>query len=72
MEVSTVAFAFRLSAQAKDKMIERGISRQEATEATMKGAKRQNGSRILAHLLGIEVVFVQRSCDHFVIMLSRR
>ena len=72
MEVSTMACAFRPSAQAKAKMIERGISRQEATAAIVKGVKRQNGSRILAQLRGIEVVFVQRPCDHFVITLYRR
>lgn len=53
-------------------MIERGISRQEATEAIVKGAKRQNGPRIFAQLRGIEVVFVLRQCNHFVITLYRR
>jgi hypothetical protein len=72
MEVSTMAYAFRPSAHAKGRMIERGISRQEATEAIVKGAKRQNGPRIFAQLRGIEVVFVQRPCNHFVITLYRR
>jgi len=53
-------------------MIERGISRQEATEAIVKGIKRQNGPRIFAQLRGIEVVFVQRPCNHYVVTLYRR
>ncbi len=64
--------AFRPSAHAKDRMIERGISRPEAIETMAKGVKRRNGARIFAQLRGIEVVYVQRPCTRFVITLYRR
>ena len=64
--------AFLPSAHAKDRMIERGISRWEAIEAMDKGAKRRNGPRIFAQLRSIEVVYVQRPCTQFVITLYRR
>ncbi len=63
---------FRPTTHAKDRMIERGISRQEAVEAIGKGAKRRNGPRIFTHLRGIEVVYVQRPCTSYVITLYRR
>ncbi len=63
---------FRPSAHAKDRMIERGISRREAVEAISRGAKRRNGPRIFAKHRSIEVVYVQRPCTQFVITLYRR
>jgi len=63
---------FRPSHHAKDRMIERGISRVEAVEAIAKGAKRRNGPRVFAQLRGIEVVYVSRPCNDYVITLYRR
>ena len=53
-------------------MIERGISRSEASEAIKKGAKAIRGRKILTRLRGIEVVYVARPCNHMVITLYRR
>ena len=64
--------AFLPSTHAKDRMIERGISRQEAVEAIAKGAKRHNGPRIFTQLRGIEVVYIQKPCTRFVLTLYRR
>jgi hypothetical protein len=63
---------FRPSTHAKDRMIERGISRREAVESMVKGAKRCDGPRIFTRLRGIEVVYVQGPCTSYVITLSRR
>jgi len=52
-------------------MIERGISKHEATEVIQKGAKTQQGKKILAQMKNIEVVFVQRPCNYHVITLYR-
>jgi hypothetical protein len=70
--VKKMPCAFLPSAHAKDRMIERGISKWEAIEAMAKGAKRCNGPRIFAQLRGIEVVYVPRPCTQFVITLYRR
>lgn len=64
--------AFRPSVHAKDRMIERGISRREAVEAMAKGAKRRNGPRIFAQLRDVEVGYIQRPCTQFVVTLYRR
>jgi hypothetical protein len=71
-EVMMVPCEFRPTTHAKDRMIERGISRREAVEAIVKGAKRHNGPRIFSKLRGIEVVYVQRPCTLFVVTIHRR
>ena len=53
-------------------MIERGISRSEASESINKGAKLRRGRKILTRLKGIEVVYEARPCNHLVITLYRR
>ena len=62
----------RASRHAKDRMIERGISKGEAVETLVKGAKRRRGYRIFSQLRGIEVVFVAKPCNQLVITLFRR
>jgi len=62
----------RATRHAADRMMERGISRTEASEAILKGAKLRRGRRILARLKGIEVVYEARPCNHLVITLYRR
>ena len=52
--------------------MERGISRTEANEAILKGAKLRRGRRILSQLRGIEVVYESRPCTNLVITLYRR
>jgi hypothetical protein len=63
---------FRPTAHAKDRMIERGISRSEAVDAVSKGAKRRRGCKIFSQYRGIEVVYVQRPCNQNVLTLYRR
>jgi len=53
-------------------MIERGISRSEAEEAIVKGAKLRRGLKVFSRLRGIEVVYRKRPCNHQVITLYRR
>jgi hypothetical protein len=53
-------------------MIERGISRTEANEAIMKGAKLRRDRRILTRMRGMEVVYEPRRCNNLVITLYRR
>ncbi len=53
-------------------MIERGISKSEAVEAIMKGAKRRKGRKVFSQLRGIEVVYETRPCNHMVITLYKR
>ena len=62
----------RATRHAEDRMIERGISRTEAAEAIMKGAKLRRGHKVLARSRGIEVVYEPRPCNHLVITLYRR
>lgn len=63
---------FRPTSHAKDRMIERGIARDEAVDALMKGAKMKRGHKILTRYRGIEVVYVQKPCNYQVITLYRR
>ncbi len=60
--------SFRPSTHTKDKMIDRGISKDEILEAIQKGAKRftQDG-RIIALLHDYEVVYKPFPCNYFVI-----
>ncbi len=62
----------RATKHAEDRMIERGISRIEATEAIIKGAKLRRGRKIYTRLRGVEVVYEPRLCNHLVITLYRR
>ena len=72
MEVTTLPCKVRATKHAEDRMIERGISRNEANEAIMKGAKLRRGRRILTRLRGMEVVYEPRRCNNLVITLYRR
>ena len=45
-----MACKFRPTTHAKHRMIERGISRDEATETILKGAKKKKGNKIFALL----------------------
>lgn len=64
--------AFRPTRQAKDRMIERGISKSEAVETITKGAKLRKGQKVLSRLRGIEVVYQPRKCTNHVITLYKR
>jgi hypothetical protein len=57
---------------AKHRMIERGISREEATEAILKGAKKKKGNKIYALLKKIEVVYYQKPCNYRIITIYWR
>ena len=72
MEVIALQCRFRPTYQAKDRMIERGISRGEAEEAITKGAKLGRGRKVYSRLRGIEVVYQPKHCNHIVITLYRR
>lgn len=72
MEVTQLTCKVRPSRHAQDRMVERGISRAEAVEAIARGAKRRRGHRVLSQLRGMEVVYVPRPCNHFVITIYRR
>ena len=52
---------------AKDRMIERGLSRGGVLEAILKGAKRRIGRKIISKFKGYEVVFIQKPCNYHVI-----
>jgi hypothetical protein len=62
----------RATRHAKDRMIERSISKGEAMETISRGAKRRRGPKVLSQLRGIEVVYVQKPCNHLVITICRR
>jgi len=53
-------------------MIERGISRDLALEAILKGSKRHRDKKIFARLKGIEVLYVQKPCNFHVITIYWR
>ena len=57
---------------AKHRMIERGNSREEATEAILKGAKKKKGNKIFALLRKIEVVYYQKPCNYRIITIYWR
>ena len=57
---------------AKHRMIERGISREETTEAILKGAKKKKGNKIFALMRKIEVVFYQQPCNYRIITIYWR
>ena len=63
---------FRPTTHAKHRMIERGISRDEATEAILKGAKKKKGDKIIAILRKIEVVYYQKPCNYRIITIYWR
>ncbi|MBS3060912.1 MAG: DUF4258 domain-containing protein [DPANN group archaeon] len=52
---------------AKDKMIERGISKQEVLDAITKGAKRRQEYKIVSRYRWVEVVFIQKPCHYYLI-----
>ena len=60
------------TSHAKHRMIERGISREEATEAILKGAKKKKGNKIFALLRKIEVVYYQKTCNYRIITIYWR
>ena len=70
--MTTLPCKVRATKHAEDMMIERGISRIEANEAIMKGAKLRRGRRILTRMRGMEVVYEPRRCNNLVITLYRR
>lgn len=72
MEVITLPCAFRPTQHAKDRMIERGISRDEAEETITRGAKLRRGQKVFSRLEGIEIVYRKKPCNHHVITLYRR
>jgi hypothetical protein len=72
MEVNRMTCAFRPTNHAKDRMIERGISRGEAVETITRGAKLRRGSKVLSRLRGIEIVYRPKKCHYHVITLYRR
>ncbi|MCK4971011.1 MAG: hypothetical protein KAS77_10795 [Thermoplasmata archaeon] len=53
-------------------MIERGISRGEAEEAIARGVKLRRGQKVFSRLMGIEIVYRKKPCNHHVITLYRR
>ncbi|MBI4043836.1 MAG: DUF4258 domain-containing protein [Candidatus Diapherotrites archaeon] len=64
--------AFRPSKHAKDNMLERGISKQEALDAIHCGSKRVFGNKILTSYRGIEVVYKQFPCNQFIITVYEK
>jgi hypothetical protein len=72
MEVVALTCRFRPSQHAKDRMIERGISRSEAEEAIGKGAKLRRGQKVFSRLRGVEIVYRKMPCNHHVITVYRR
>lgn len=63
---------FRPTAHAKNRMIERAISRDKAMEAILKGIKRYKDNKIFARLRGIEVLYIQKPCSYHVITIYWR
>jgi len=53
-------------------MIERGISKIEATETILKGAKKKKENKIFAILKKIEVVYYQKPCNYRIITIYWR
>ena len=64
--------AYRPSRHAKDQMIERGISREEAMEVIMKGAKHLKDRNILSGYRRTVVVWRKVPCQFFVLTMYRR
>ena len=64
--------SYRPTMHAKDRMIERGISRAEAIEAILKGSKKRIGPKIHTILKGIEIVYIQKPCNYHVITMYWR
>ena len=64
--------AFRPTAHAKHRTIERGISKDEAIEALQKGAKRRDGDKICSLLKNVEIVYTQAPCNTRVITIYWR
>ena len=58
---------FRPSKHAKEQMIMRGISKEEVLNCILKGAKRLYGRKIVSRFGKIEVVFIKKPCQYFVI-----
>lgn len=66
--METARCSFRPSSHAKDKMIERGISKEEILETILKGAKRAfEENKIISFFKGFEVVYRQFPCNYFII-----
>lgn len=59
--------ALRPTKHAKDQMVRRGISKEEILEAILKGAKKINGRKIITLFRKLEVVYIQKPCQYFVI-----
>ncbi len=57
----------RFSDHARKRMIERGISADEAGEIITKGRKWREGGKLHAKMHGIEVVYVVENSDYFVV-----
>ena len=57
---------------AKHRMIERGISREEATEAILKVAKKKKGNKLFTLMRKIEVVYYQKPCNYRIITIYWR
>ncbi len=58
---------FQPTLHAKDQMVIRGISKKEAMDCILKGAKRLQGKKIIAIFGKLEVVFIKKPCHYFVI-----
>lgn len=63
---------FRPTEHAKDRMIERGISKDDVLEVILKGAKKRKEKKILAKLRRIEVVYLQKPCNYHIVTMYRR
>jgi hypothetical protein len=59
--------SFRPSVHAKDKMIERGISKYEIIECIAKGVKKVFKTKIISLFRGFEVVYKPLPCNYFII-----
>ena len=57
----------RPTKHAKNQMVKRGISKDEILEAILKGAKKIDGMKIVALFRKLEVVYIQKPCQYFVI-----
>ena len=61
--------SLRPSQHTKERMILRGITKDEILEAIEKGPKRQFEAKIVVSYKGFEVVYKQYPCNYFVITL---
>lgn len=58
---------FRPTLHAKERFAERGVSREEATHALLRGARVRQGSKLVSRHRQLTVVWKKRPCRYIVI-----